>query len=84
MSKRKPPKNLRPYATPSGKKAAFADVQQPEAGELVFANIRGDIDAPHIVYSTSDTFEGKLVSVRVKADELRKWRASQTTSEAKP
>ena len=56
MSKRKPPKNLRPYATPSGKKARYVDVQQPEAGQIVASNLQ--IDTPHIAYTTT---EQKLV-----------------------
>ena len=80
MTSRKPrkmPKNQRAY--PKGKQT-FVDVQQPEAGELMDANIRGDIAAPHIAMSSTDTFMGKLVSVRVKSSELKKWRSANKPS----
>ncbi len=75
MTPRKPrkmPKNQRAY--PKKGKPRFTDVQQPEAGELIAASTRGDIDAPHIAHIGVDT-NCNAVSVRVKADELRKWRA---------
>ncbi len=68
MSKRKPPKNLRPYATPSGKKARMVEVTHTQSLELA----NSDISAPVVYFDKGKYF--------VNADELRKWRASQTTS----
>ena len=73
MSKRKPPKNLRPYATPSGRKARMVEVSHAES--LLLANSE-DIDAP-VLYFDKGKYFGN-------ADEMRKWRASQTTSGDKP
>lgn len=69
MSKRKPPKNLRPYATPSGKKARMVEVVDDELAALLL----GTVGTPHVVIQPN-------AKCYCNADELRKWRASQTTS----
>lgn len=58
-------------------KPRLVDVMQPEAGQILSANL--SLGTPYIYASMSDTFEGKLVSVRVDADELRAWRAHHTS-----
>jgi hypothetical protein len=73
MSKRKPPKNLRPYATPSGKKARMVELTDPHEIQALF---RGGLDAPHLVINHRGTY--------TDAAQLAKWRASQTTSGDKP
>lgn len=70
--KRKPPKNQRPYASPSGKKARMVEVTGADLDTLFSG--AGDINLPSLSLSN-----GKYYA---KADELRKWRASQTTSSA--
>ena len=74
MSKRKPPKNLRPYATPSGKKAHYIQVTDPIERALIEAHWKLNLDLPSLI----DRPDGTLWA---KADEMRKWRASQTTSD---
>ena len=49
----------------------MVDVQQPEAAEIVAANL--SIGTPNIAEFHWDG--DKLRAVRVKADDLRKWRA---------
>ena len=68
---RKMPKNQRAY--PKKDKPRWVDVQQPEADELVSANLR--IGSPHIVSFNWNDDMTEVESVRVNADELRKWRA---------
>jgi hypothetical protein len=78
MSKRKPPKNLRPYATPSGKKARMVEVT--DSREL--AKIKEGMDEGYIGVPWATVTPGDRYFVSV--DDLHKWRASQTTSEVRP
>lgn len=70
--KRKPPKNLRPYATPSGKKARMVQISALDVGMM------SGIDSPH-VYSNR---VGSVIQFWANAADVAKWRASQTTSGA--
>lgn len=74
--KRKPPKNQRPYASPSGKKARLTMVVEPEWSLLRMA--QGDIGVPHAIPDMQLTSCGWA-----DAAQLAKWRASQVTSGAK-
>lgn len=73
--KRKAPKNQRPYASPSGKKARMVEVTGEEFETILAQHNNGSLAFPYIV-------AGAPGSYYVNADELRKWRASQTTSES--
>jgi hypothetical protein len=78
MSKRKPPKNLRPYATPSGKKARMVPITDHHELAKLYEG-RNDIGTPQVVrlHEGEDKWSATCF---VNADELAKWRASQTTS----
>lgn len=62
-------------------KPKMLTVYQPDAGLIASENV--SLGTPHIAYSTSDTFTGKLVSVTVDADDYRAWQAglSNTSGE---
>ncbi len=75
--KRKPPKNLRPYATPSGKKVVLIEVTGEERERLAHSSVVNDLGTPILYHTVNDGNK-----VWVEAGPLRKWRASQTTSEA--
>lgn len=69
--KRKPPKNQRPYASPSGKKARMVEVTDPrELAKIKEGMDEGYIGVPWATVTSGDRYF-------VNADELRKWRASQ-------
>lgn len=75
--KRKPPKNQRPYASPSGKKARL--VQISDVNELeVLLNSQNNIDTPNLVAA-----QGPFGGFWADSEQLRKWRGSRVTSEVK-
>ncbi len=68
--KRKAPKNLRAYATPSGRKARMVEVTHTQSLQLA----NSDIGAPVVYFDKGKYF--------VNADEWRKWLAGNpSTSE---
>jgi hypothetical protein len=71
--KRKPPKNQRPYASPSGKKARMVEITDPDELRLLFRGAT-EIGVPVLYqpFLTNKFF--------CDAELMRKWRASQTTS----
>lgn len=62
---RKMPKNQRPYATPSGKKARMVKLTPSEWDEMCSA--KHQIDRPHTYIGTDGMY--------ASADQMRKWRA---------
>lgn len=78
MTPRKPrkmPKSQRPYASPSGKKARMVEVTGEECAYLM--EHQDEIDVPVIYVGVAGWPNC------VEAGPLRKWRASQATTEGK-
>jgi hypothetical protein len=72
--KRKMPKNQRPYATPSGKKARLVVIGHAEA-KAILAD-EANISVPSLVRFRS----GTGIAYMAMSDHMAKWRASQVTS----
>lgn len=72
--KRKPPKNQRPYATPSGKKARMVTITDPVELQRLLAYGPDDLGVPTLYKIGSDW--------AANTAELRKWRSFTNTSGA--
>lgn len=70
--KRKPPKNLRPYATPSGRKARMVTLTDQDELQRLLSYGPGDLGAPTLYRVGSDW--------AANASELRRWRDGNTST----